>query len=422
MLHQIEVKFKLHKKKYVVCRLKLAKTHDEFHTGHTAENVNWREGFVKGRSTADHLLKSELQKLRKELEQIKILEGYTATTVKKLYLGEYLTTAEHLSILPTTILRAISYHNKVKKKTKQHTQNSVDYYLKFQNSFTKFLESIGLPDIRLTELTKELIRSYNQWLTDTGVKSEYSRYQYCTAVSTCIDFVIKEFSDKPEMIKYNPVKGTIKRPSKTKLKALSRANHLPYEYEDIIRELAMSGFTRNYTHEWWKWTALFQINSGYSFTDLGSDHWQIVKTLDGDVIEFFRVKSYEPSIIPILPNLKKCIEKLRYYQKEYEAPRMFPIRKFVSDNNIDEDMSIYDSDYQQYLTFLKLLEKEIKSPVPISTHTLRHTFGMIMTNVHLFPSDDVALMMGHSDPRTTRDNYVAVNRARILKQTKKLLG
>ncbi|MEL7006151.1 MAG: tyrosine-type recombinase/integrase [Bacteroidota bacterium] len=182
----------------------------------------------------------------------------------------------------------------------------------------------------------------------------------------------------------------------------------------------LSGFTMGYTNEWWKWTALFQINSGFSFVDLGSDNWSVVKTLEGDVIEFFRVKSYEPSIIPILPDLQTCIDRLKYYQKEYESSRIFPIRRFVTDNNIDQDMKLYDTEYTNYRNVLIKLRKEINCPIEIKTHTLRHTFGMKAINIYKFSTDDVALMMGHEDPRTTRDNYAAVNRDRILEEAQKV--
>lgn len=414
-----EVSFKLHRRKYVVCRLKVNKTHDEFHTGLTADPNRWSAGQPTGRSSAELQLKADLEDIKSVIRDYTIYPETTAAELKNKYQGK---SSFEIKGIPGTIKEVIEYHNKAKRESRQHAQNSIDFYDKILNSFSKYLEQNNIIDIALERLTRNDIRYYHTWLQQNNVKSEYSRYQYCTGISTCIDFVLKEFSDRPEAMKYNPVKGTISRPKKNKLKAKSRANHLPFDFDETIVSTDMPGELRGYSKEWWKWTAIFQIRSGFSFVDLGNDHWEIVKTLQGDVIEFYRVKSYEPSIIPILPALKECINKLRAFRRAHKSDRLFPIRKFVNQENNDKDMRVYNSDYNQYDRFLEDLAKETNSPVPINSHTLRHTFGMVMINVHGYSTEDVAVMMGHTDLRTTTDNYTYVTRERILEKTQKLIG
>lgn len=418
----LKVHFKMHMRKYILCRINVNSTKTEFTTGLQADTDRWADGGPAGKSAEDNQLRKSLKQITKKLESLAEQQpAATATVLKALYLNK--SVVQLHEAVPLSLLAAFDYHNQAKTTGGDHVSNTKDYYDKMRNSVENFLHHIGMQDIMLRDLSKHYIRLYYDWLKNTGVNSEYSRYQYCTAISTVIDFIIKEFRDHPGgVVKNNPVKGTIQRPSKKKMKAQSHQNFLPGYVESNIRGVTMYGKTRKYSHEWWKWTALFQMNSGFSFIDLGNDHWEVSKTMKGQVIEFYRTKSYEPSIIPVLPDLEECLRKLREFQEHYESTRIFPIRKFVNAANTDKDTKLYDSDYTLYNTFLETLREAIGCPIKIKSHTLRHTFGMKMLNHYGFSTEEVATMMGHDSVRTTEDNYTFVTRDRLLDKAKKLVG
>ena len=165
----LDISFKLHRRKYVVCRLKVNKTHDEFYPGLQADPDKWSDGQPTGRSTADLKLKSDLEDIRSIIRNYPVSNETTATDIKNKYLGKSSFVNKGI---PGTILEVIRYHNHAKKQSGQHAQNSKDFHDKILNSFSRYLEQNGIIDIAMDRLTRNDIRSYNIWLEQNNVKSD----------------------------------------------------------------------------------------------------------------------------------------------------------------------------------------------------------------------------------------------------------
>jgi integrase len=417
MRNKVTVKWRLHLNKYILCRVSVNGTRQEWSTGYTVSSPEkWTGDGITGKGDKDRRAANAMDLILDKIEAVPINSYTTAKIVRDVVIGKR-KADNPIAEMPLTVIRAMKYHAEAKKKIGEHTFNSIEYYTKSINSFERFLLAVyDITDMDLTDLSKRLIRDYYGWLKGTGVKSEYSRYQYCTAVSTAINFVIEEFSEDADMIKFNIISKVVKRPNKEKMRAESLDNHLNTDdiYTLNSTDLGVS-YINGYPSNWWKEMAVFQMLSGFSFIDLGNPHWKIIKGKDIDMIEMRRVKTSIPSYIPVLPELKECIRKLEAFQEKSNWNYLFPIRVFVNKENTDKDKQLYDTEYSHYRRALAKLTE--LSGIKVKTHALRHTFGMVMINKYNYTTDEVAVMMGHKTSKTTQDNYVRVSADKIMKST-----
>ena len=111
---------------------------------------------------------------------------------------------------------------------------------------------------------------------------------------------------------------------------------------------------------------------------MGHDNWNIVKSINGlDMILLSRGKNGQESNIPITKDLKQVIEKLKFYGGD----RLFPFPIFVNHLNYKEKNNrLYDRSYANYRNFLSRMAKKLRWKKNVKSHTLRHTFAMVMLN------------------------------------------
>lgn len=408
--YKISVSFKLNRGRYIIGRIRFKGARVEFQTGLTISDESiWENGQPNGKTKEANQLRNSLKDLVSEIEGIEINHHSTAASIKHTFLYG----SPHDSSIPCTVKQALAFNHQLKIKD-DRPYNTVNNALKIQNSFSSFLNENNIDDINLNNLDRLIIQRFDSWLKSKGL-NDYSRYQYFAGVSSAIESVIREHLDKPEAIKINPIAKTIKRPKARLLNKRSQQRHLDDEQVTKIENLCLLGKTNRVDNEWWKLTILFQAYSGFSFVDLG-DNFEVLKG-EIDIIEIDRKKTSIPSIIPVIPELRNVLDGLEHYRNKYRSERIFPIRQFVLGYQA-YDKKLYDTDYQLYRNVIAVLKKEIGyAGEQLSSHYLRHTFGMRMLNEYAYSAEEVAIMMG-DDIKTVLSTYARVGRNRIIEATK----
>lgn len=144
---------------------------------------------------------------------------------------------------------------------------------------------------------------------------------------------------------------------------------------------------------------VFCCFTGLAYEDLtsfdASTHIRV--GVDGlDWIYKRRGKTDEQAILPLFEGARRILEKYGY-----QLP-------YIRNDHFNN--------------FLKQVAAIAGLPEGITTHTARKTAANLWHNEAGLPMDDVALMMGHADPETTRKYYVQSNPVRIVEAAGRLRG
>lgn len=381
----------------------------------------WKNGQVVG--TEPHLIEIYygLIRIKEEIEAIKCDLSTSARMVLMQYNGTYETNT------PRTLLGCLRFAIDVRNEDPRISSNTTKDYEKVYNRVKGWLATKKWEDIPLKGLRREHIREYVDYLSGVngGVAESTAWYHFCV-INLSVETTIKEYADDPEMIKYNPIRGAIRRPDKSESRKKSLSNHLTYEEIEQIMNLSIDdtfsgrGKTPLIESEWYKHVLLFQAYSGFSFVDMGHDNWEIIRTIHGlDMILLRRGKNGQESHIPITDELKMIIDKL----KSFGGKRLFPFEVFVNPMNYKEkDVTVYNRAYANYSNFMKRLVKKLKWKKKIKSHTMRHTFAMIMLNKYGMTIESLASMLGHTDIKTSQQNYAYVSQDRVAKEFKSKVG
>lgn len=139
-------------------------------------------------------------------------------------------------------------------------------------------------------------------------------------------------------------------------------------------------------------TFVFSCYTGLAYGDVAAlrdEHFS--KGLDGKVwIYKNRQKSKVFSPIPILPKTKEILDK---YRDDYEC--------------IYKGVKVPVLSNQKMNTYIKEVFEIVGINVPVSTHTGRKTFGMVLLNNDV-PIETVSKLMGHKNIRQTQKDYAKV--------------
>jgi hypothetical protein len=384
-------------------------------TGHEIRSrTHWKRGMVVGVEPYLMDIYTDLKRIKGEVEAIECQVHHTPKMVIQIYNGAY----DRSSEFPDTLLKAIKYAVKVREENPRIAESTTRDYMKVYNVITRWLDSKGWDDIPLKQLRKSHVREYANYVgkkNETGINSTVW-YHYCV-INLAINCVIREFSEDEFMIPVNTIAGAISRPDPVEARKATLRNHLTKlqveEIEGMVIEdhLVGKGRLPKVHSEWYRQVVLFQIYSGFSFVDMGHDNWSYVKNMNGlDMILLSRGKNGQEANIPITPELRRVIEKL----KGFGGDRLFPFRRFVNPMNYkDKDKRIYEAEYASYANFLKRLGKMMAKPAKFTSHSFRHTFAMRMLNDYGMSIESLASMMGHSDIKTAQTNYAYISQDRV---------
>jgi integrase len=252
---------------------------------------------------------------------------------------------------------------------------------------------------------------YTNYLKDCGLKHS-SIYQYTQVLKSLFNLFSKNHIDQiPDLI-HNPFKDIIKQKGKNERKKKALARAIDWRYVDQIKKLEYSD-TKDKMHQL---MALIQANTGLSFVEFGKeDCLEVSQTINGPALIGTRQKGegdkkYGDYCIFLNKEVNKLTNKLK--------PILF--EPYIRNNKyIDREKQ---SKMKSYNKFLLRLAKEIEfeDDEPLTSHRLRHTFGMHCMNDLKMQVHIVAKMMGDS-VETILNNYADLSTDNVILEQKEQL-
>jgi len=250
-----------------------------------------------------------------------------------------------------------------------------NYHIRL-NVFREFLKEENKEDITPEEIKLQFINKYCNWI-------KYSKKYQSDFVMKCVQLLSRVFKYgiENEIIEVNPCDQF-----KYKYNRDMKRNYISLkELEKIDRYIP-----QKIGLETTKDLFLFSAYTGLAFSDLMNfrynDHVFITDNVEWILLK--RKKTHKDTLLPLLPKAKEILIK-------YE--------------NVLPHLSNYGYNYS-----LKLLSRVLKLSVPLTTHSARKTFGMIMHNEFGVSIDTVSKMLGHAKIRTTQQWYVKTDERKIL--------
>lgn len=402
---------------FVEATISLNEEKVKMRTGHELKSRrHWKRGMVTGSELYLFDIYQDLKRIKEEIESIEVQPYHTPKMIKSIYKGDYTMQSE----MPFSILKAIEYA--CKEKRNELSEGTIDSYWSTYNVFTQWLDSKGIEDIPLNRLRRGHIKEFESWILEkNGTGKQSTPWKHGAVINVAINYVMRDFADDERMIVKNPAQGVIGRGNKNKRRLESHENHLTEEQVAQIEKMVIDDYLEGkgslpkVPSEWYRQAALFQIYSGFSFVDLGHDKWDITTNMSGqEMITLFRGKNAQVSSIPVSPDLRRVMDNLEKHRQENNAQRIFPMEKFVNPEDYqDKDKTLYNREYANYRNFLKRLGNKIEPVHAFCSHTLRHTFAMIMLNVYGMSYEALSHMMGHSSTSQTEETYAYIRHDRV---------
>ena len=315
----------------------------------------------------------------------------------------------------STILEVFDYSLERSKHLSEHTLYTKRIITGTFSNFIKSKPTVYSNFSVIKNAPRQMFRThstdYIDYLKDCGLKHS-SIYSYIQALKSLFNLFSKNHIDQiPDLIN-NPFKDIIKQKGKNERKKKALARSINWGYIDKIKKLEYCD-PQDKMHQL---MALIQANTGLSFIEFGKkDCLDVSQTINGPALIGTRQKGegdkkYGDYCIFLTKEVNKLTNELK--------PILF--EPYISNNKYvykTKQRHIFD-----YNNFLKKLEKEIEfeDNEPLTSHRLRHTFGMHCMNDLKMQVHIVAKMMGDS-VETVLNNYadLSVDNA-ILEQKEQL--
>lgn len=243
--------------------------------------------------------------------------------------------------------------------------------------------------VTFKELTKQNILSFYEWLQKrkiTKIASDGTQIKQPMAQQTissyikCLNVYIHDALSH-EIISNNPtINLKIKRGESEPDRWLSEE-----DVAKIIKTPMPTGSLQRVKDRF-----LIQVYTGLSFVDLMDlDISKIETTRTGSVIVGNRIKTKEPYIIAVLPEIEEILKKY-----DYKLP---PISN------------------EQYNIRLKVMAEMCGIKKRLASHWARRTFACLMINRGV-RAETLAQIMGHSDTRTTLEFYAKMKKETVVSE------
>ena len=365
--------------------------------------VNNPDDFIKGglvgREHHDNQMK--LTMITKKLEGY---DGKLFSDINKVLDAYY---GDDILDYPSTILEVYEYSM---KHQSDHVNNTIRRKKSIVNSFERFIKSNPTSYSNFSVIKKaprQMFRQhaleYIDWLKSINMKKS-SIILYVSSLSSLFNLFRKNHLDRVPTLIENPFSSIIKPDTKEQRKKKALARAIDWEYIERIKELRHIR-PQDIMHQH---MALLQAYTGLSFIEFGKeDCLEIRKTIHGPALINKRVKNKKDYMVYLKEDIEQIVKKLQ--------PIIFP--PFVDNNIIN--LFIKDKTYKKYNRYLKNIEKEIgfEDPKPLTSHRLRHTFGMRCVNDLKIQIHIVARMMG-DDQETIMNNYADLTPDNIILEQK----
>ena len=259
-----------------------------------------------------------------------------------------------------TLLQLFKKHNDEFKKKVDAGVVIEKTYERYNNTMDKiidYLDTLGKKDIPMTEVTPSFIEGFQTYCLGklkVGTTNKNLKHLKKIIVLAIDEGIIKvnpfRIQMREEKLDYQPLSK----------EELNRIKNKKIENERLsnVRDLF-----------------LFQCHTGLSFCDMSSFTRE---DIDGDMIMKNRKKTSVKSVIPILPEARRILEKYNY-----ELP------------------TLSNQKYNSYLAEIKDICNIDKK---ITSHLSRHTFATILIN-NSIDIEVIAKILGHSSSAITRKVY-----------------
>lgn len=271
------------------------------------------------------------------------------------------------------------YDDYLLKKSKKPaiTSGTIRQSKIMRNRFYKFLFMQEKQNIRISEVTEELLNEYFVELKNgTKETSSYHRNIYYELIS------VFEYAVNLQLCKTNPVALiSIHTPHPKELLYLNveQMNYLTYVKVNPYMRTILDLF-------------ILQCYTGFSYVDLMNFNARIhyVKEHNGkDKILINRQKTKVTCVIPVLPRVKAILNKYNF---------ILPKKR-----------------YDYYLSMLDVVGSTINLPFKLTTHIGRKTAGVWLLNEGV-SIEVVSKVLGHKSVTTTENTYTRILNKRIDKE------
>lgn len=247
----------------------------------------------------------------------------------------------------------------------------------YQATLRSFTHFRGKEDVRLSQISSELMVSYETWLSNHGLTKNTSSF-YLRILRATYNRAVEQgltADHHPFRHVYTGVDKTMKRAIPTKaIKKIKQLDLSANPTLDLARDLFLFSF---YTR-------------GMSFIDMA----YLRKTdLSHGILTYRRRKTSQQLII----KWERCMQEITdKHPSETDSPYLLPILDHRKDNH---------RQYRNIITrtnrHLKEIAKRINLPVPLTLYVARHSWASIAHSKHI-PLSVISEGMGHNSERTTR--------------------
>lgn len=254
---------------------------------------------------------------------------------------------------------------------------TADAYKSTRNSFCRFLKG---NDIRVSEITPKLIRSYSDHLIGDGISENTVAY-YMRNLKTIYNRIVTDGFKPTCAYPFKVAKTTI---SKTPKRAISR--------EVLIKIAQLKFIPKKEDH-----LELARNIFMFSFYCQGTAFVDIIRLEKNSIvdgcIDFYRQKSKQPIHIALFPQIEELINKYRN-----DTNYVFPI---LDVNDSRPLYAQYKLALQRINYGLNIIGKRVGLDYPLTSYMARHTWATLVKELGT-PVSVISEGLGHSSEDMTR--------------------
>lgn len=356
----------------VYCRITVNGMRAEISTGISTPTNKWDKGKIKKSEIQNALL----DKMRSELNEIKnkfIFNNveFTSESLKQAYLFK----TPLLPFLPSLTVQQLfdEFFESEIIRIKRQSETLI-YYKRRIKPFLLYLSEKKSKGIAITEIKPRLADDLAEWLLNTKNYNPNYALKIIQISKMMFNYALKKQYVTMNPFAFVKIKGKQKPLivlSKVELNSIMKHNFAAPRLQQVADLFLLQCFT------------------GMAYVDLMNFNKNT--HLQDDFICINRQKSDTESLIPLLPQTKKILEKYNY-----EIPRI---------------------SNQKYNSYLKEVTNIVGIEKPLTTHTGRKTCGSILLNEGV-SIEVVSRILGHRDIKITQGIYARVNELRINREMK----
>ena len=269
-------------------------------------------------------------------------------------------------------------------------ENSLASYRQTRARLQQFIQAkYKVSDLTFSQLTENFIKQFEQYVTgEVGLKQS-TCYNMIVLIKKVCKLAYREgAADSLLFDNVHVDKGDSRLPKALDKDALDKLKALRFDGLDGDMETSRDVF-------------LFACYTGAAYCDLMAlNHKHLIRDDEGALwLKFNRQKTGVLCRVKLLPEALRLLEQLHNDARETLLPYM---------------------NYATYLSCLKAISLRAGLSLPITTHTVRHTFATLTTLEQGVPIETVSKMLGHSTVRMT-ERYAEVTPQKLFEEFDRLI-